>query len=268
MPELKSDTPALAARGGDTRMKAILVLAAAVAFVTAPWLTAGFGGFAPDLFPIPQDRPPVQPAGYAFAIWGPIYLGLILHAGFGLLARAEDRSWDRGRWPLILSLAIGAGWIAVANANALLASVMIWVKLFGAVAALALTGPARAAGSTAGAWASGTPDRWVGQLPLGVYAGWLTAASWVAIGFLLGGYGVLSPVWAAAVSVPLAVATAVAVQLWLRRAPEYGLTVIWALVAVIVANWATAWGLVLLGLLGIAAMAATLAAVLRVPSTG
>jgi len=75
----------------DTRrLKAILTLAAAFAFVVAPFASSGFGGFDPNLFPIPQDRPPVQPAGYAFAIWGPIYLALLAHAAYGLFARGDD----------------------------------------------------------------------------------------------------------------------------------------------------------------------------------
>lgn len=255
-PAPRPDLPPAPRSDGTRRMKAILVVAGAAAFVTAPFVTSGFGGFAPDIFPIPQDRPPVQPAGYAFGIWGPIYLGLVAQALFGLLARAEDPGWDRGRWPLIVSLAVGASWIAVANTSAVWATVLIWIMLAGALGALALTG--RGEG-----WAASGPDRWVAQLPLGVYAGWLTAASWVAVGFMLGGYGVLSPVWAAALSVPGAVAMALFVQLWLWRAPEYGLTVIWALVAVGVANWASAWGLVAAAALGCAAMAAAVIRVLR-----
>lgn len=255
-PGPRPDLPQPPRSEGNRRMKAILVVAATVAFVTAPALTSGFGGFAPDIFPVPQDRPPVQPAGYAFAIWGPIYLGLIVHAVFGLFARADDPGWDRGRWPLILSLAVGASWIAVANTDAVWATVLIWVMLGGALGALALTG--RGEGR-----ALAGSDRWIGQLPLGVYAGWLTAASWVAVGFLLGGFGVLSPVWAAAVALPFAVAMAGLMQLWLWRAPEYGLTVIWALVALIVANWGSAWGLVGLAMAGIGVIAVTLRRVLR-----
>jgi hypothetical protein len=221
-------------------MKAILVLAATLAFVASPFFTGGFAGFDPDLFPIPQIRPPVQPAGYAFGIWGLIYGWLIVSAGFGLLARADAPDWDAARWPLIASLTLGAGWIGAANASAVLATVMIWGMLLTALAALARA-PAR--------------DRWLCLAPLAIYSGWLTAASWVSVGLMLGGYGVTGPQAAALIAVPLAVGFALAVQLRLGRAPEYAATVIWALVAVVVANLGTGWLLPGLGVAGIAAMA-------------
>ena len=248
-----SDTQELSRRPGDRRMKAILVLAGAVGFVVAPTLTNGFAGFSPDLFPVPQDRPPVQPAGYAFAIWGPIYLALLAHAVLGLFGRAEDTGWDRSRWPLVLSLAVGASWIAVAQVSAVWATVLIWTMWAGAVAALLI-----------GRFAAGWPDRWLGQLPLGVYAGWLTAASWVAVGLMLGGFGVLSEGWAAALALLGAAGLAVAVQTALGRAPEYGLTVIWALVGVVVANLGAGnWALAGLAVLGLAAVGMPVLRVLR-----
>jgi hypothetical protein len=230
------------------RMKAILVLAGTAAFVVSPFLTQGFGGFAPDLFPIPQDRPPVQPTGYAFAIWGLIYLWLVVHAGTGLFARAEDADWDRTRWPLIVSLAVGASWIAVANTSAVWATVLIWVMLGGALAAR---------------WLAPAGDRWLAAVPLGIYAGWLTAASWVAIGLMLGGYGVLSEVWAAVAALLGAVVMAVTMQTALGQAPEYGLTVIWALFAVVVANVPGAPVLAAFAALGIALVAVALLRQLR-----
>ncbi len=239
----RSETETLSASGGTRRMKAILVLAATLGFVLAPALTSGFGGFDPDLFPIRQDRPPVQPAGYAFGIWGLIYAWLLVHAGFGLLRRAEDRGWDAGRWWLIVSLAVGASWISVANANAPMATVLIWVMLLGALGALWLSPAGR--------------DRWLAQAPVAIYAGWLTAASWVAVGFMLGGYGVLPEAWAATLCLVAAFGMAAAVQTALPRAPEYGATVIWALVAVAVANAGATWpvaGLAVLGVLGMAAL--------------
>ena len=100
---------------GDTeRMKAILVLTAAMAFAVAPFFVP-FDGFDPGAYPVPQEDPPVQPAGYAFSIWGPIYIWLLVSAGYGLFRRAADPVWDRTRWPLFISLVIGAAWLPVAQ---------------------------------------------------------------------------------------------------------------------------------------------------------
>lgn len=49
---------------------AIITFLLAVTFAISPFFVTDFGGFDPDQFPVAQDRPPVQPAGYAFAIWG------------------------------------------------------------------------------------------------------------------------------------------------------------------------------------------------------
>ncbi len=236
----RSDFDALTARPGNRRMKAILVLVATLGFVVSPYFTDGFSGFDPNLFPVPQDDPPTQPAGYAFAIWGLIYLWLIVHAVFGLLKRADDDEWDAPRWPLFVSLGVGSGWIGVANTSAVWATVLIWVMLIAALLAL---------------FASPRADRWLMQAPLAIYAGWLTGASCVSIGLMVGGYGVLSEPLAAVAALTLAVLIGGTVQLRLPQAPEYGLTVIWALVAVVVQNLPNAPVLAALAGVGIAVMA-------------
>lgn len=204
-----------------TRLWSFLVLAAALCFAASPFLVSGFNGFTPEQFPVPQDKPPVQPAGYAFAIWGLIYAWLILGAGFGVLRRMNDPDWAPMRVPLFASLAIGAFWLPVAQISPVAATVMIWIML--ATALLAL-------------FRVGDTDRWLQQAPVAIYAGWLTAASCVSIGLVLAGYGWLPETPAALVALVLALVLSVGAQFFLHRAPEYGVTVIWALVAVIVAN--------------------------------
>ena len=231
--------------GGTTRASralAALVLVAALAFALSPLAAGSFGGFDPADFPVPQDDPPVQPAGYAFSIWGPIYLWLVAHAGFGLLRRADDPAWAAPRAPLLLSLAVGAVWIPVAEASPVWATVLIGAMLAGALAALARTTP--------------KVDRWLLQAPVALYAGWLTAASCVSVGLLLAGWGWTSEAAAAWIALGLALALAGAVQGALGRAPEYGLAVAWAVVAVGVANWGASPGLVALAALGAVTMAA------------
>jgi hypothetical protein len=223
------------------RMKAILVLAAAVGFASSPFWSDGFGGFDPNRYPDPQIDPPVQPAGYAFSIWGPIYLWLLAHAGFGLVRRAGDAAWDAGRWPLFLSLAIGTSWISVAQRSPLLATLLIWIMLGGALIALLRTPRG---------------DRWWLAAPLGLYAGWLTAASFVALALLGGGYDIIfgETAWAW-IALLTALATVLAIQSRVPHAPEYGLAAAWAFVAVAVQNWGVSVPLV-----GAALLAASIAA--------
>lgn len=204
-----------------TRLWAGLVLLAAIVFAASPWVSQGFNGFEPDQFPVPQDDPPVQPAGYAFSIWGLIYLWLLVGAGFGLLRRSDDPDWTAMRPPLLVSLAIGATWLPVANVSPVIATVLIWAMLGSAFVSL---------------FRVGDTDRWFQQAPVAIYTGWLTAAASVSIGLLLGGYGVLGGTWAAIVALSIGLVIALVAQYRLHRAPEYGVTVIWALVGVIVAN--------------------------------
>lgn len=204
-----------------TAWRALLVLALTLAFGASPLWVPDFGGFDPDRFPIPQHDPPVQPEGYAFAIWGIIFLWLIVGAGFGLWKRGHDPAWDRMRLPLALSLAVGAIWLPVAVLSPVWASLLIWAMLLPALVAL-MRAP--------------RTDRWAGAWPLGLYAGWLSAASCVAIGLLLGGYGVTSEDLAAVLMIALAALIAVLVQGRAPGIPTYGVAAIWAFVAIIVQN--------------------------------
>ena len=83
-----------------SRVLAVFLLGAAVLFALSPLLTEPFSGFTEDQLPIPQMDPPVQPAGYAFSIWGVIYLWLIASTGFGLFRRDTDPRWSGSRLPL------------------------------------------------------------------------------------------------------------------------------------------------------------------------
>ena len=149
-----------------TYVKPVLLLVVAIAFAVSPFLNSEFGGFDPNRYPVPQIDPPAQPAGYAFAIWGPIYLYFIIHAAFGLIARRDDPAWDAPRWPLIVGLGIGVFWLPVALVSPLWATVMIWAMLAAALVALSKTG---------------RKDRWLLLAPIALYSGWLTAASWITM---------------------------------------------------------------------------------------
>lgn len=203
------------------RKTSLLTLLAALAFALSPLLSSGFNGFAPDQFPVPQDNPPVQPAGYAFAIWGLIYLWLIAGGVFGIWDRATDPDWEPMRPALIVSLVIGAGWIPVAQLSPLWATVLIWAMLATAVLALMRAGKA--------------DHLWL-RTPIALYAGWLTAASCVALGLVLAGYGYIDAQMAAWLGITLALVIGLSVQALRPDAPAYPAAVIWALVGVLVSN--------------------------------
>ena len=221
----------------------LIVLLFAVAFAASPLWVPGFGGFDADQFPVPQIDPPVQPEGYAFAIWGVIYLWLIIGSGYGIWRRWSDPAWAAMRLPLILSFAVGSVWLPVAVRSPVWATVLIWVMLITALWAL---------------WRSPRTDAWAAAWPVGLYAGWLSAASCVALGLLLAGYGFVDQQVAAWIMVGVAIVLAWGVQWTLGHAPTYGVAVIWALVAVGVQN-----GFGGVGLLALAGAAALITPTLR-----
>ncbi len=225
---------------------ALLTLVVTMTFVVSPALTDPFSGFRADQLPNPQINPPIQPAGYAFAIWGLIYSWLVVSAVFGIWKRADDPDWNRARWPLIVSLAVGTPWLAVANASAVWATVLIFVMAAGAILALL--------------WAP-TRDRWWLQVPVGIYAGWLTAASFVSLGSTAAGYGLLTEALGWAYIGIIAALCVAAIVLWQRRAPSYGLTIIWALVGIIIANGTAEWTVTALAAFGILVIVALLTAI-------
>lgn len=216
-------------------LSALLTLIAAVAFLASPLFTDPFTGYRPDQLPIPQPDPPIQPAGYAFSIWGVIYAWLLVSAVFGLWKRAGDPAWDRVRWPLIASLTLGAPWLAVANTSPIWATVLIFAMLATAIIAL-IRAPVQ--------------DRWWLQAPVALYAGWLTAASFVSLGATMAGYGIAFDAtgWAYA-GIAGALAVGLGVLRVAPRAPEYATTLIWALVGIMVKN-----GMALPGVTGLAAL--------------
>lgn len=242
-------TPPVEPTGGVVRiqrMKQILawaVLALSIAFAVAPVVTSPFTGFTADQLPIPQIDPPVQPAGWAFSIWGLIYLWLIVSAGFGVWKRADDADWHRARLPLTIALLVGVPWLAIANMSAIWATITIYLMAAGAIGAF-LAAPSR--------------DIWLLRVPLGLFAGWLSAASFVSLATTGAGYGlVMDATGWAILSIIAATLLSLIVQLRRPRAASYGLTVAWALFAILIAN-----GTALPGLVAAASLVAVLGALL------
>jgi len=229
-------------------IRASLTLLFTATFIGSSFFSS-FTGFESSQLPIPQIDPPIQPAGYAFAIWGLIYGWLLVSAVFGIWKRADDVAWDKMRTPLIVSLALGTPWLWVATQSAIAATVLIFAMLIPAIFAM-LHAPHE--------------DRWLARKPVSIYAGWLTAASFVSLGSTMAGYGVVfgSTGWAYA-GLLIAVAVTQYVQVKTPYARAYGLTVVWALIAIIVANGLS--GVSAVAVIGCIAILSVFVRQLRIP---
>lgn len=205
--------------------KPILILLAVIAFVLSPILSPGFSGFTADQFPVPQTDPLIQPMGLTFAvIWTVIYAWLLVMALYGLFKRPLHPDWDAHRWPLLASLVIGAAWIPVANISPIVATVMIWAMMLTALWAL-MRLPYH--------------DRLWLQAPVGLYAGWLTAASCVGTAVVFTGYGGTPVFLIHAGFLLLAAGIAVLIyRMSLRSLPFYLGAMVWAVLGIVIDNFA------------------------------
>ena len=203
-------------------MRSFIILLATAAFIAAPAITPPFMGYDPGLFPVSITRPSIQPAGYAFSIWGVIYLWLLISAAFGL-TRRDDPIWAKPFVPLLGALLLGTIWLAIASNWPLTATVTI-VAMAGFTLWAFLT-------------ADTTKDRWLQQAPLGLFAGWLTAASCVSVGVILAGYGWLSDTASAMAMLAAILLIALTIQFRRPTMPTYSVAVVWAAIGVAVVNW-------------------------------
>lgn len=228
MTEIARPTPA-------QRTRRLIVLATAVLAVFVAYGQMAFGiGQAPEQFAADSDAT-LRVAGYAFAIWGVIYAGLIVYSvRQALPATGESRLINRLGWPSALAFAGIGLWIV--------ASAMDWegatVGLI-FMALLALLIPMAQEATTIRALPLKHRDRWMVVWPLALLGGWLTVASPLNLLTVLTGNGdlpaILSPtVWAmstiaASGLVTLAMSAALRTVAW-------SIPVAWGLVGAFVAE--------------------------------
>ena len=191
-------------------------------------------GQSPAEFAADSDAT-LKVAGYAFAIWGVIYLWLLVYAvRQALPGTGESKLIHRLGWPSVAAL-LGIGWWILAAAfDQEMATIVL---IFGSLAVLLL--PLLANAGTIRALPRADRDRWMTVWPLALLAGWLTIASPVNLITVATGNGwlpeVLSPtVWAIlAIVVVAGVALGVTQRL---RTLAYGLPIAWGLLGAFVAE--------------------------------
>lgn len=210
------------------RVRAIAALVFALAQILAPLLPAiGIGN------PVGEQSADTQtlitPAGWAFAIWGPLYFGTLVYVVYQLLPSHRDSDLVRRiGWHFALAVLGNALWVTYTQLFSLgFPSVLIIV--FTLVNLLAIL---RIFASTA-TFTLG--ERLAVVLPLSALAGWLTAATIVNIAAALNFHGIVLPGSAPLISAAILVVGGVIVAAALVGTggnPWYPLPFLWALFAI------------------------------------
>lgn len=173
------------------------------------------------------------PANYVFAIWGVIYLGLVAFAVFQALPSQKDNPrLGRARPWLAASGLANIAWIFLWHYEQFPLTVVAMVAL---LVMVGLTYLRLEVGVTP---VSGQ-ERWLLQIPIGIYFGWVSVATIANISALLwvlgwGGFGLDPAIWTALM---IAVALVVGAGVALRRAdPTFPLVLAWAFAGIAIRN--------------------------------
>ncbi len=198
-------------------------------------------GQTPAQFAADSDAT-LRVAGYAFSIWGLIYLAI---AGYAirqaLPATGESDMIGRFGWPSAVAFVGIGAWVIAAAADAELATMVL---IYGS--ALALIIPLLIYSGTIRALGRADRDRWLTAWPLGLLAGWLTIAAPVNLLTVATGNNVLPPSLSPTAWALLAVGSVVLIALivtWRTRLLAFSLPIAWGLIAVFVAEQARNPGL-------------------------
>jgi hypothetical protein len=175
------------------------------------------------------------PAGYAFSIWGLIYLASLVLAVYQLLGPAPASAANRRTgWWLVLAFGASTIWVPIFGVGLIwLAQLVIFALVaFLAIALIRLTalGPAPDAA-----------ERWCLRIPVGLYLGWAICASAAGLALTLRWFGTgergLVPIAISLLVVLLAVVGCLLVVLRLDALAGFAFTACWALIAIAIATF-------------------------------
>jgi len=171
----------------------------------------------------------ILPANYAFAIWAPIYLGLV---AFGIYqvqpTQRHNPSLQRGGYLLVFACIAQCAWIYLFLARLFPLSV---VAMFGILLPLIVLYQRLEIGKQHVSLA----QQWFIQIPISIYLGWITVAIVVNASLALysinwDGWGIAPAIWAVMMII---VSGAITTQVIIKHHdPAYMLVIVWALIAI------------------------------------
>ena len=171
------------------------------------------------------------PAGYVFSIWGLIYVGLILFAGYQALpAQRNNPRLERIGYLFALSCGANGAWLFLWHYEQFPLTLIAMFSLLGLLIAIYLRLGIRRAAVSAG-------ERWLVHLPFSIYLGWVSVATIANVTSTLdylkwGGWGIAPELWAV---IMLIVGVGIALAMSLTRGDvAYVLVLIWAYIGILI----------------------------------
>lgn len=181
-----------------------------------------------------DTEPLIVPAGYAFAIWGVIYIGLIVFPIYQLIKKKDSHPlWHQVRIWYSLNVVANGLWLAFASYNWLWTTVLI--------ISFMLVSLYRINQLLLQIEASDAPiNFWTERLVFSLYFAWITLATALNISAALNfydwnGFGLSDATWSLII-LPIVAAIA-SVVFWKYRDRAYASVVIWAFIALVVKHW-------------------------------
>jgi hypothetical protein len=212
---------------GTDRMRSFLVLAATIGVIVFNWIAATGRLGGRDTGSISDDyQTLVTPAGYAFAIWSLIYLGMLAFSIYQLLP-ANIARFRSIRSLYIVTCALNCGWLYFWASEQMTICMVIIAALASVLYLInhQVSDPQSLA------------ETWVVKAPFGIYFGWVTAAMVVNFAIWLKYLRIeISPTVETLISVALMLWVAVmAIVVRVKLVNYfYPLAVAWALTAIAV----------------------------------
>ena len=169
------------------------------------------------------------PAGYVFAIWGVIYLGIILFNVLLLSKQGNSKKLDKVLWAVIVSNIANSVWIFLWHYNYVSLSVVVMLVLLLSLIYVYLNLNVKK---------DLTKNEYLmAKVPFGIYLGWITVATVANITVALynlnwNGFGIEGQIWSTLLVI---VAALLGIVMLLRhRDVAYALVIIWAVLGIAV----------------------------------
>jgi hypothetical protein len=210
-----------------TRLLQAAVLIATIAVIAINWFaaTGGINNKTPEQVSATFTTE-ITPAGYAFAIWSLIYLGLIAFTIFQLFpAQKDNQRLNRTRLPYIISCLANIGWIYTWHYELIPLSLVCMIALL--VSLISINHSLLQTESPG--------EIWLARVPFSIYFGWITVATILNVTIALVYWGVSFSPLLTVVSGVLVVVAATILGIIIRFKLDtmlYPIVIAWGLTAI------------------------------------